>query len=222
MRLNDASAACGHELLQQRRGPTAASVATKPSIVAMLGWIMPAPLVMPVTVTVRPSIVDLARRGLGHRVGGHDRLGRRGPVRPATGRPARRQAGLDAIDGQRLHDHAGGKRQHLRVLEVEQRRRGGARAPRAPDAVGRRCRRSRCRCSRRCARIGSLSAEVLAADLHRRGAEAVAREHAGHTAALVQRHEQQVLAIGLADAGARCRGGPRERRAGLAGAVARD
>ena len=34
----------------------AASVATKPSIVAMLGRIMPAPLAMPVTVTVWPPI----------------------------------------------------------------------------------------------------------------------------------------------------------------------
>ena len=36
--------------------PTAASVAMKPSIVAMLGWIIPAPLAMPVTVIVTPSI----------------------------------------------------------------------------------------------------------------------------------------------------------------------
>jgi hypothetical protein len=33
-----------------------ASVATKPSMVAMFGRIMPAPLLMPVTVTVRPPI----------------------------------------------------------------------------------------------------------------------------------------------------------------------
>ncbi len=35
-------------------GATAASVAMKPSMVAMLGRIMPAPLLMPVTVTVLP------------------------------------------------------------------------------------------------------------------------------------------------------------------------
>jgi hypothetical protein len=37
-------------------GSITASVATKPSIVAMFGRIMPAPLAMPVTVTVRPPI----------------------------------------------------------------------------------------------------------------------------------------------------------------------
>ena len=88
-------------------GPTAASVATMPSIVAMLGWIIPAPLEMPVTVTVRPSITDLARYGLGHRVRRHDRLGRRGPVVRRQVGNASRQAGRDSIDGQGLHDHAG-------------------------------------------------------------------------------------------------------------------
>jgi len=38
-------------------GAMAASVARKPSMVAMLGRIMPAPLLMPVTVTVLPSTV---------------------------------------------------------------------------------------------------------------------------------------------------------------------
>jgi hypothetical protein len=43
-------------------GAITASVATKPSIVAMFGRIMPAPLLMPVTVTVRAADLHLARR----------------------------------------------------------------------------------------------------------------------------------------------------------------
>jgi hypothetical protein len=40
----------------QRVAPDVASVAMMPSMVAMFGWIMPAPFAMPVTVMVRPSI----------------------------------------------------------------------------------------------------------------------------------------------------------------------
>ena len=47
----------------------------------------------------------------------------------------------------------------------------------------------------------ALGGEVLAADEHRCGAEAVAREDAGHARALVEGDQQQVLAVGLADAG---------------------
>ena len=43
------------------------------SIVAMSGWIIPAPFAMPVTVTGTPSTVDAPRRALRHGVGGHDR-----------------------------------------------------------------------------------------------------------------------------------------------------
>ena len=52
-RLNDWSASVLHKGCTST-GSMWASVATKPSIVAMLGRIMPAPLAMPVTVTVRP------------------------------------------------------------------------------------------------------------------------------------------------------------------------
>ena len=55
MRLNERSAA-SRTSSGSRCGAMAASVATKPSIVAMLGRIMPAPLAMPVTVTVVPPI----------------------------------------------------------------------------------------------------------------------------------------------------------------------
>src|SRR3546814_1322590 len=41
----------------RKAGSTAASVNTKPSIVAMSGAIMPDPLTMPVSVTARPSTI---------------------------------------------------------------------------------------------------------------------------------------------------------------------
>jgi hypothetical protein len=42
---------------------------------------------------------------------------------------------------------------------------------------------------------------MLAADLHRRGAKAVLREHASHAGTFVQQKHGEVLAVGLADAG---------------------
>ena len=51
------------------------------------------------------------------------------------------------------------------------------------------------------ARMPKLRGQVLAADLHRRGAEAVLREHAADRGALVEQHDRQVLAVGLAHAG---------------------
>ena len=64
IRLNDRSAAlrvsCGINA-----GAIAASVATKPSMVAMFGRIMPAPLAMPVTVTVLPPMSTRRDTALG-------------------------------------------------------------------------------------------------------------------------------------------------------------
>jgi len=43
--------------------------------------------------------------------------------------------------------------------------------------------------------------QVLAAHLHRGGAEAVLSEHTGHAGAFVKQHHADVLAVGLAHAG---------------------
>ena len=62
-RLNEPSASsCASCLITA--GSTQASVARKPSIVAMLGRIMPAPLLMPVMVTSAPPTVALALNAL--------------------------------------------------------------------------------------------------------------------------------------------------------------
>jgi hypothetical protein len=68
---------------------------------------------------------------------------------------------------------------------------------------------------------GRAARQMLAADLHRRGAEAVLREHAGHAGAFVQQQHGQVLAVGLAHAGlghAQSHAGDREELRGI-GAV---
>ena len=99
-------------------------------------------------------------------------------VGPRIGQ-GRRQAGLDAVVRQRLHDHAGGKRQHLlgRKPSRAAERGAGASAPApGPSApvpalalpVLTRMARSLC-----------AGGQVLAAQLHRRGAEAVGGEDAG-------------------------------------------
>jgi hypothetical protein len=76
-------------------GSTAASVATKASMVAMSGRIMPAPLAIPVTVTSRPPSVQSPRCPLGPGIGGHNAV-RRHPTQP-SGRNAASAAGKPAV-----------------------------------------------------------------------------------------------------------------------------
>ena len=85
-----------------------ASVKTKDSMVAMSGAIMPAPLAMPLMVTVALPILALRGRHLGEGVGGHDRLARRRGSRPA--RAFADQAvhhAVEVLRVERLADHAG-------------------------------------------------------------------------------------------------------------------
>jgi hypothetical protein len=109
-----------------------------------------------------------------------------------------RQAGLDAVQRQRLHDDAGGERQHLLGRHVQCR------------ASAMQVARARTRPSSpvpafalpvliTIARMSPVR-QVLAADLHRRGAEAVAREHARRPPRRVEQEDGEVLAVGLADA----------------------
>ncbi len=91
-----------------------ASVSTKPSVVAMRGWIMPEPLVMPAMRTVPRRSLTSAKAS----------LATRSVVRMARAtlpKPSSREAGDQArqrVDdelGVQFHaDHAGGSRQHLR------------------------------------------------------------------------------------------------------------
>jgi hypothetical protein len=70
-------------------------------MVAMFGRIIPAPLLMPVTATVRPPICSVADAAFGTVSVVADRLGRRAPaIGPRIG-DGRGQAGLDAIVRQR-------------------------------------------------------------------------------------------------------------------------
>ena len=157
----------------------------------MFGRIMPAPLLMPVTATGLPpividteaafgtvSVVMIASAARAHCVGPAAAI--------ADGRPASMRS-----FGQGLHDHAGRERQHLLGRAAEQRgqRDAGRACPR--QTVG--------------ARTGigvagvdqdrpdlRAGCEVLAAQLHRRREEAIAREHSGHGGAGVERHDGQI------------------------------
>ena len=144
--------------------------------------------------------LHLRRECLGQCVGGHDALGGTRPVARLRVGDGGGQSRFDAVIGQRLHDHAGGERQDLLGRHAQlagERNAGGARTRQAV-------------CPR--ARIGvtgvddhgadGLAAgQMLAADLHRRCAKAVLREHARHAGALVQQEHGEVLAVGLADTG---------------------
>ena len=144
--------------------------------------------------------LHLRRECLGQCVGGHDALGGTRPVAGLRVGDGGGQSRFDAVVGQRLHDHAGRERQDLLGRHAQlagERNAGGARTRQAV-------------CPR--ARVGvagvddhgadGLAAgQMLAADLHRRCAKAVLREHARHAGALVQQEHGEVLAVGLADTG---------------------
>jgi hypothetical protein len=116
MLLNDASAS-SRRAAGINDGCTHASVAMNPSMVAMLGRIMPAPLLMPVTVTVAPPTSACTEQALG-RVS----VVMMPVPHPANCRHAHRQlphqSGLDPLDRQWLHDDAGRERQHLLLCNV--------------------------------------------------------------------------------------------------------
>src|SRR6185312_16211440 len=117
MRLNDACATAA-TICRSTAGSTQASVAMKPSMVAMLGRIMPAPLAMPLMLTVAPPIATCVLNA----------LGTVSVVIMASAARTQRPARLDALERQRLHDHTGGERQHLRRRErqlARQRRAAG-------------------------------------------------------------------------------------------------
>ncbi|MNT52131.1 hypothetical protein D3C72_1891400 [compost metagenome] len=108
-----------------------------------------------------------------------------------------------------LQDHAGRERQHL----------AGGDAKLSGQRVARGARSLQARLAGTGVGIAGVDhqradararGQVLAADLHRRGAEAVLREHAGHGAALGHADHEHILAIGLADA----RLGPTQLHAG--------
>ena len=91
-----------------------ASVKTNDSMVAMSGAIMPAPLAMPLIVTVASPSFARAVATFGKRVGGHDRLG--GIEEAAGARASRASLSItpsNALRRQRLADHAGRGEEHL-------------------------------------------------------------------------------------------------------------
>jgi hypothetical protein len=145
MQLNERSAAC-FTIASSAACDTAASVAMKPSMVAMFGLIMPAPLLMPLSVTGAAVEADGARRHLGHGVGGHD--GVRGGVPVAfveiamqAGRPfSMRSTGsgsmMTPVENGSTCSGAHAERARPRRCRWRARRPGRAR----------RCRRWRCRC----------------------------------------------------------------------------
>ena len=117
-----------------------ASVKTKDSMVAMSGAIMPAPLAMPLMVTV--ALPSRARRGrdLRKRVGGHDGAG---GVEPAAALRVRHKTLHHAGERarvERLADHAGRGEEHLVGLAADGLggEFGGERAGRAAGLAGKR------------------------------------------------------------------------------------
>ena len=86
------------------------------SIVAMFGWIIPAPLAQPSRRTVLPAQPATRRRPFRPRVGGHDGAGEAIEGLPQSAWWPAVKAGTalqDALDPQRHADDAGGADQHL-------------------------------------------------------------------------------------------------------------
>ena len=143
--------------------------------------------------------LDVLRVCFRHGVGGHDRLRRLRPVCFRERGDASRQPGSYALDRERLHDYAGGKRQHLFRCATQQRSDLAAGLPGARQTVLTGTGVGAAGVDHQCLNSASLQMRLRHRD--RCGAEAVAGEHAGNPRVFGQGHQHQVLATGLADAG---------------------
>ena len=113
MALNVSSTAASKRALQTVRARHRASVVRNPSIVAIIGSIMPEPLAMPPTRNVPFGADDLDRRLLRERIGRHDRRARR-PLRLYADRApaAICDPALDLAHVELHADHAGRRHEH--------------------------------------------------------------------------------------------------------------
>ena len=142
----------------------------------------------------------LAAVGLGLGVGGHDAFGGGQPVVCLGVGNGSGQAGRNALDRQRLHDHAGRKRQDLRGGHAQFLGQGGAGGAGAGQAIGPSAGIGIARIDEQGA--NALAAcQMLTADLHGRGAIAVLRKHPGHAGAFVEQKNTHVFAVGFAHTG---------------------
>jgi hypothetical protein len=151
-----------------------------------------------------PTDGNGARCGLRLGVGGHDRLGGVVPVVRLQVRHRGRQAGDDLLQRQLFQDHTGRKRQHLARLDIQQLGQLGAGGLRIGQTLFARARIGVARidhqrADRRAAMLHG--GQIGLADLDRRSAEAIEREHAGDSGAFGHAHDEDVLAVGLLDAG---------------------
>ena len=109
------------------------------------------------------------------------------------------QTGHDAVVGQRLHDDAGGERQHLLRVDVEllgqsrTHRLGIQQTLRTGACVGHPGVDHQCT-------DGLPTGQMRAAQLHGRGTKTVLGEHTGHRSARVEQKHSEVFAVGFAHA----------------------
>jgi hypothetical protein len=136
--------------------------------------------------------LELLRKGFGHGVGGHDRLGGRQPV--ALRQQRLGQRGDDAPGWQWLHDHPGGEGQHLVGVAAQMRSERLADLGRALQAVLAGAGVGVTRIDHQGLHV---VLQVLLRQDHRRRAKAVLREHAGHRGARRKAQHQKVLAARL-------------------------
>ena len=148
---------------------------------------------------------ELTACSLGQRVGGHHAFSGRQPLGTRCHRRLRcefkrlGQTRQEPVQGQRLHDHPGGKRQHLLMTQPERTRHGRA-------GLARRSQSWLARAGVRVAGVddhgtnGSTRGQVLTAHLHRCSRIAVLGENRTHRTAFVQKENGQIFAVGLSDA----------------------
>ena len=202
MQLNEASAASRTSRASSGCA-TAASVATKPSMVAMFGRIMPAPLAMPVTVTAVPPRLTFREAALGTvsvvmmaSAAAAQLSSRRSAMQ--AGRPAsRRSTGSGSMMTPVENGSTCQGEQPSSRATASQLARAACRPGSPVPALAMPVFTTRARMPPACGAAARCSRQTQ----HRRGAEAVLGEHAGDGGACVEADQQQVAAVGLADAG---------------------
>ena len=136
------------------------------------------------------------RSGLGHGIGGHDRMCGSIPSIGHKAIPARGQTSDEALDRQGFEDHAGRERQYLASAHFQQ----------ASDSLA--CCLSRLHALLARTGIGDAgiddqradpftAGQVSATQMHRRSAKTVFREHASDRAAGVESNQGQIAPVQL-------------------------
>ena len=144
--------------------------------------------------------LHLGAKSLRHGVGSHDALGGRQPVVFLGSGKGCIQSGNDAISGQWLHDHAGGKGQHLGGIHTQALRQSVASAARTGQAIGAGAGIGISGIDQESS-DGSARSQMALANLHRGRTKTVGGKYCPHAGTGIKQKHRQVFAANFTNSG---------------------